>query len=805
MKTLRILVSLLLLTVALPVFAQSPGFEAKYQLAREQYAAGKYETARTTIRKALSNSPGISAAQRSKGQALVRDCDHAIAILNEIRPLRTSVDFPYGEQLDSIPCKAGQPKLLTATSEDPSICKVDHISGTTVYIKSVYNPNRTDRKTRIVLKMGNKAQTQYVTINQVGRPETHKYLEVTTVPSHAEVIVNNNNPGSSPFGIAVTHGPQRIRVKKSGYTAADTTFVLPDDNVEETIDVNIKLVPNFATVNVTVMPEEGFSFGDELPVVRINGRSINLSGREIYTYDDDRELRTYEVYQDGTIPVPPGEIEIFATATNFESARYNCRLKEGEADSTTLVLKAITGVLQLVDTGNARDAVVILDGKEVGTVEQLEHYVIGVGDHVLQLVKDGHIADQTNYAFTVKANEMTSLSVAMVPFQVFAFTSKPESALVYINEEYFGNTPTVPVVFKENEAREGVRVEVRLDGYMPSRRTIRPDFERRDTLTEHFDLTKVSALNVTTDASSLYLVVKTSRKETSPDSVLVNRLLLPTQINLPVRKKPYYVELRRGGSDAIAYKGNLKFTSENKRQHRIQSWSQNNFHLLSANVYLPGPLVNASAPMLSQPVAVGGYGNAREGSVNFQPLGDVSLFKFRVFPGFSTSVLHATALLQNGIISGEGLKNLMIDNKDNTGALEIEGLFMLPGMTCLFLNDEFRVGGAINDYMDVDVVGSYAWYPGFLKNIIPMSFFSGHEIFAGVELASRLPFVNATLRFGYQSFIKPEANIWAKNLGNDTKSQFRTYDLDMPGMLVLGLGFSVGGKDSKGDSIIRLF
>ena len=800
MRTFRILVSVLLLTVALPVFAQSPGFEAKYKIAKEQFDNGQYDKAKTTIRKALSNSPGITAAQRNKGQALVKDCDDAIAILNECHPLRGSVDFAYTGGQDSISCVAGQPKLLTATSEDPNVCKVERVEGSTIYIQGLFNPDKAPRRTRIVIRMGSKAETQYVDITQSARPETRKYLEFATVPSHANVSIDGGNPGSSPVGMSVEAGTHRIHIEKNGYAMKDTTIVIADDNVEENIHITTRLRPNFATVSVNLLPEEGFSFGDELPVLRLNGQSINLSGRDILSYDDDSFLHRYEVYQDGTIPVPFGDVDVYASAPKFETARYNCRLKEGQHENITLVLKAVKGVLQLVDAGKARDAMVVLDGQEVGTVEQLDRYVIGIGEHSLQLSKEGHIAEQSSYSFVIKENEMTTLPVAMIPFQVFAFTSTPKDALVYINGEYFGSTPTVPVAIKETEVRDGLQIDIRKDGFMPSRRQLTPDFERRDTLVEHFALTKVSSLNVTTDDKNLYLVVKTSKRDKSADSTLVNRLQLPTQINLPVRKKPYYVELRRGGTDAVAYRGKLKFNRESKRRHHIQSWSRNNFHLISADLFVPAPMVGLEAPFGPQPFIFG------KNEVVFQPVGNASLFKFRLFPGFSTSVLHANMMLQEHLFKGEVAQDVKVPKQNGDLVSTAQPGGILPGFTVLFLNDELRLGGAICDYMDVDLVGSYAWYPDVLKTIVPLSHFTGHEVFAGLELASRLPFLNITLKAGYQMYFNAKANFYSAELASgETKNKFYTYDLNIPGQIVFGVGISLGGRDSKGDSIIRLF
>lgn len=797
MKAFRILASVLLLALTLPVMAQSPGFEAKYNLAKEQYNSGKYEQAKTTIRKAIANSPGISDGQRSKGQALIKECDRAIAVLNELHPLRYNVEFSWMEQLDSIEVVAGQPKLLTAVSEDASVCKVDHISGTKIYVRSVVNPDKSPRRTRIVVKMGSKAKPQYVAINQSARPETRKFLELVTVPSHASISIDGGSPGSSPMGMSIEAGSHRIHIEKNGFAMKDTTVVIADDNLEENIRLTMRLFPNFATVSVNILPEEGFSFGEDLPTLRINGQAIDLSGREVLSYDDDNILRRYQVYEDGTIPVPFGDVDITATAPNFDVVRHTCRLKEGDHESVTLTLRAVTGVLKLVDGGRARDAVVILDGKEVGTVDQMSRYALSVGEHTLELLKEGYVSAEQSYVFTVRENEQTVLSVTMVPYVVYEFVSDPSEAKLFINGGYVCNTPTVPLIIRSTDVlEEGMVAEVTKDGYLTSRHVIFPDFDNRETVREEFVLTHVSKLNVDTDDRNLYLTVKTRKDETAPDSTLVNHLLLPADIYLPMRKTPYYVELRRGSTDEVAYRGSLKYDNDQIKGHHIQSWSQNYFQLLNLNAFLLGP----------KPVAVGeAPAQSGDPQASFRMAGNASLFKFKVVKGFSTAALHGALLMQQNMKEAAPVwvKRPEEDSKIKAGAMG-----SLPALTFMFLNDELRVGGAIFDYMDVSLLGAYAWYPDFMKYVIPMSHFTGHDLFTGVELSSRLPFGDVNLRAGVQMYFNAKANIYCPDLAGDgasTLDKFYSQQLKMPATFVLSLGISLGGKDSKGENIFRIF
>jgi hypothetical protein len=86
-----------------------------------------------------------------------------------------------------------------------------------------------------------------------------------------------------------------------------------------------------------------------------------------------------------------------------------------------------------------------------------------------------------------------------------------------------------------------------------------------------------------------------------------------------------------------------------------------------------------------------------------------------------------------------------------------------------------------------------------------LTHFSGHDAFAGVELASRIPFFNVNIRFGAQ-YINGRFNCYnmpsdynqniTASFTNTPLSQFR---------LVASVGFTLGGRDAKGRNVLRLW
>ena len=187
---------------------------------------------------------------------------------------------------------------------------------------------------------------------------------------------------------------------------------------------------------------------------------------------------------------------------------------------------------------------------------------------------------------------------------------------------------------------------------------------------------------------------------------------------------------------------------------------------------------------------------------SYRNLGNASFAKFRFFPGFSTSVLRG-----NLFLGSDERYPLYIKDKTGDQLHPVEKVQLLPAISAFLINGEFRVGGAIIDYVDVNAVATYAWYPDVWRNFLPFSYVSGHDIFVGLEMSSRFPFFNVNLKTGLQMYKALEANLYAQGLSQsrEVKDNFVKQSMDYPYMFVMSVGFSLGGRDSKGNNILRVF
>jgi hypothetical protein len=74
------------------------------------------------------------------------------------------------------------------------------------------------------------------------------------------------------------------------------------------------------------------------------------------------------------------------------------------------------------------------------------------------------------------------------------------------------------------------------------------------------------------------------------------------------------------------------------------------------------------------------------------------------------------------------------------------------------------------------------------------------DLFFGLELHSRFPVLNANFKIGYRS-LKGGINMY--NQG-DKKNPFNVTPFDFNGIMA-SVGFTLGGKESKGANILRVF
>ena len=777
MKKLFVLLFLILPVSAL--LAQNPDFQRRYQQAEQLFDEGQYEKARTAIQNSLKNLPSLSQDQIQMGQALESRCTQAIARRDQLDVSPNELTVSFQSISDSIAFKAARPSAVKAVSSAPAWFKVDKVTDQYIHYSTELNPEKKPRSTQLVVTMGNVRRT--VKVEQAARPETEKRLVIRTEPGHAAVTVAGRPPVTGIWEDNLGSGTYSVRAEKNGYSPVDTVITVADDmQIGQVQEVVIPLEPQFAKFKIDIQPEEGFSFGQEPVSLTLNGVSVGAPHDE-YNYDDDRDLQRYNYYADGTIPVSPGLVDVAISARSFEPVKTQVQARAGETVPLSVVLKAVYGYLTLVDEGQSLDAVVKMDGEVMGVVRDMARKPVLTGEHTITLEKEGFLSRESSYPVTVRELEEVSANVSMVRFRPFIFTSDPDDAKVSIDGEVIGYTPTKPYFLRDLGPDHVYKMVVEKDNYFPVQRDIVTDFSVQETVSEHARMQPSHKFSFTGDEPGLLLTVKDRR---SGDSLFVNQATLPLETALPWRSKPYYYEVARIGQQSPAYRGSFRFNEGAKDNLQIRTWSSMDFSLLSGNLYVVGP----------GPVDIGSNNKA------YRNFANVNVAKFRIFRGLSTSVLRGT--LFKGVDSQIPLEIPAKSGTETTTA-SLPNMNLLPGLSFVFINGEFRVGGAVHSLVDVDAIVSYAWYPDFWKKILTLPFMSGHDLFVGAEVSTRIPIANVNIKAGMQMYPGLTANI--PNSNDSTTKEYYSQALNVPASFVISVGFSLGSKDAKGNNILRVF
>ena len=771
-----------LILPVLAALAQNPDFQRRYTQAEQLFNQGQYEKARTAIQNSLRNLPSLSQDQIQTGRALEVRCTQAIAKRDQLDMGAAELQLGYQRAVDSLEFTAARPATVKAVSSDPAWFKVERLTDKYIIYSSEFNPDKNPRKAQLTVTMGKITRT--VKVEQAARPDTEKRLVIRTVPDHATVSVEGKAPVSGYWEDTLPSGDYKIRVEKNGYYQKDTVVTVVDDmQIGQVQTVMMKLEPQFAKLKIEILPEEGFSFGQEQVALTLNGVSV-AAPREEYTYDDDRDIQRYSYYSDGSIPVPPGWVDVIVSCKNFESIKTQVQARAGETIPISYTMKPFSGYLTLVDEGQALDAVVKMDGQMMGTVRDLVHTPVLVGEHLLTLEKDGFLSRETNYPITVKEQEEVSVGVSMVRFRPYIFTSDPVDAKVSVDGNVIGYTPTEQFFLRDLGPDKVYKLLVEKENYLTIQRNIVPNFNESGIVTEHAHMLPSHKFGFSADNSDLVLTVKDRR---GGDSLYVDRVPLPTEVSLPWREKPYYYEVTRVGERRLAYRGNFMFNEYTKDNLFIRSWSRSNFAFIDANYFLTSPEVGIG--LNEKP---------------YKSIANAQLLRFRLFSGLSTSVIRATLL--QGTDNRTDLE-IPQNTLDDGRTLSVSTANYLPALSFLFPNGEFRIGGALLSMLDFDALVSYAWYPDFWKKMIPVSHLSGHDLFFGAELSSRLPIANVNLKVGMQMYPELKANIHDSGFraASGEADNFYVQDVPIPSMFVVSVGFSLGTKDSKGNNILRVF
>lgn len=790
MKKLVLLMLILFVWTA-PSFAQK-SFDMRYNEAVEFYATKQYDKA-ITVLEAAKKSPGVTKDQIAKANKLLSQCKSTKQKQSDLNLSKETIFFSGDGQTDSLYVTSGKKWEVSAAPEWVSTWTDSDV----LYITAPSNESGEARKGYVEVSMG-KERTAYVLVNQEKRATRSGMVRIRTIPDRAFIYIDRDS-GMLAEDFELREGRHTIRIEKSGYERKDTTIVLGREVEKGENAYTFRLSPTFATVSVVIKPEEGYTF-DSFPTLDISGNNINLRPGAIKSFNVDREISYYELYEGNVIPLHPGQYVLKVAAAGYLPQTRDISISKGTQSKYEFVLTPICGTISVTDEEDAEGATILLESKKVGTVP-MEGLRIKSGKHTLAFQKAGFITSEPEYEIEVPENKEARFKVSMHRYSAYTIATNPPYCRVYLDGKYQGTSP-IRLILGDGEHL--LRIDKK--GFYPLQKSIRTDF----STTEHRDsirLVEAWPFRVTADKDSLDIVIS---KGTGKNRVVyANGVKTPGTVDIPVSNSPYTLELFHPDYTR-AWKGNLRFSNPEKAHKNVLTWGKGS-PVISADWYAIPPQAHFFETDIKK---------------DFNKLGDFKFATLKLFPGMSTSLLNGSLYWEANPEQKMHYPEL-VNTSGTVVSPELvpgeEGYLnttFIPALTVLLLNEEFRMGGAITPNFDVNMLATYAWYPclQFLHGMdqkLSFTHMSGHDAFLGVELNTRIPIFNIHVKAGMEGFFG-QANIrrpgsLPKNGGNQEKTEYRyvTVPYTVNGIddlkFVVSVGFTLGGNQSRGQNILRVF
>lgn len=748
--------------------------EAKTELLKENYARAR--TVFAEIMESFAAYPELVEATVPS----FAECLEALAEAAESAPAdrRISVTHPLvtlGHKADSVIVTVeagGEGKALWTVGEVPDWCDVA-AEGNDLTVSAPDNTDATWRYGGIELsyKAGKKTETFLIAVLQKPRPLQQRKVRFVTLPTHARMEIEGDSY-QTPFEITLQEGQVPVRISRQDYETIEQTLDISwsdDDAVQE---FSYSLVPEFGAFRFTLEASAG-RLDDKNPRVFIGKHPVAVDayyGRaRARTFEALGAVAKYTLYKDREgrfiIPVDPGtSFTIWATAEHFNDFVGTFAVEQGETAGLDIRMAPKMGEITFCNAGGAEGATVLDGSTPIATLGSGETTVsLTMDEHRISFLKKDFTTAEPSYSIWPSTSSPKRVEVSMMAMTYLSIYSEPSGASISIDGVPTGEVtpledfPLVAGTHTVSLSREGAFPVSAVTQLLAAGSSETVRLEMRGS----------HLLRIRTDGGDArarkegYTVTLNERGEGLLDPVNIGPVSTLETLALPYGD--YRAEIRNA-KGVLAWRGRVRFNEKSGDSIRRLTYTTNGGFAFVSGSWYP----------LSPKLSVDG---ASSGMSRFA---DASIAKFKLFPGFSTSALSATAFV-------DGQRGLMFK------------------VSPVLLNGELRLGGCLGQYFDASLLGTYAYTPAvheLLGMIDPLkgvtfNYMSGWDAFVGVEIGTRIPVFDAAVRAGYHfgrgSINRPGAD-----------GGWETLPYDESG-LVVAVGFSIGSARSKGANILRLW
>ena len=583
-----------------------------------------------------------------------------------------------------------------------------------------------------------------------------------------------------PIGepIKKTPGTYTVTITKDGYEPFITEINVSGDS---TTSIPVTLIPEFALLSLNIEPADNIPF-QKYPTVSIGTEIINSSDlfnrASRRSINESETVTLYHVYREG-IALPPGKhsLTISDQAFRKESREFEAE-KKMSPNSLTVTLQPLKGTLHIAGGHEAMGAKIYINDKAttytIPTTKELRP-----GEYLLRFEKEGYMTPgEEKYRVQIKENTDTTLRITMGIFVRCRITSEPLGAEVYLNGNMIGILTEKNSVFERNLMEGKNDIIIRRSGFRDYTQEIIVSKATDKQLEIHAKLEHHHSIRIQSERAGLDIIVKRGREIISFGNKTPADILLP---------HGQYTLVLRDTTPGNRYYGNLVFDGA-KNVVDVPCYSWGTFTTLVADYFFVGPKSTAD--------------------INYYNLMTKFHFgRFNILPGLSTSILRASMFSVNDRYKGLDIEANVDDKNVNVDNAKYSN--MMFSLSCLFINGEFRLGGYFFKHLGVSAIASYAWSPHL--SFIPFSHISGHELFTGIEVTSRISILNFNIKIGKQMYwgncnflVNKDAKPISIAGGESYKDKFYSTPINLDGFAV-SVGMTLGRSISYGNNTLRLW
>ena len=232
-----------------------------------------------------------------------------------------------------------------------------------------------------------------------------------TEPDKADVRINGEFKGKTPFQLELAEGKYNYKLSKSLFHSFEGSFEIKAN--ETTKPEPIKLLKNYGSLNIKTLPEDGVE-------IEIDQKPINAKSPYIIDL------------------LPSGEHELGLSKDMYEPVSIPFAIEDNAQTPLTITMTPVFGTINI----NANPlAEIYIDGNLMAKGNFKGRLVKGM--HTIEIKLDKYYTQTIKQDIQINKNENLSIDLKPKLGLLMVMSAKPEEANLYIDGKLYGNTPLI--------------------------------------------------------------------------------------------------------------------------------------------------------------------------------------------------------------------------------------------------------------------------------------------------------------------------------------------------------------------------